>query len=295
MNCIRISTFAWFLCIIIGRPLVLGNRVSGDPPPPAALPGVIEKLPQALRHNETLQTDLAAFFEAYGNSLQGVEYNAQNQVYLIMRNGQKLLYDDGRSKDFPERLNNPDLKDMLSQIYQPGKLRTETTPDFDPGRIRVQAFFNGLYGATAQQVKDNLVAVKFVGSKVPFNAQNGAAAALAKVGEQLTQTLKKNPELKVFLVTLGGTFNRRPIAGTDRLSPHSWGIAIDLNPAKGRYWRWGKSMRGQELLKMQTDFPWSIIAAFEEHGFIWGGKWFHYDTMHFEYRPELLAKARLTG
>jgi hypothetical protein len=28
--------------------------------------------------------------------------------------------------------------------------------------------------------------------------------------------------------------------------------------------------------------------VFEKHGFIWGGKWYHYDTMHFEYRPELL-------
>ena len=24
------------------------------------------------------------------------------------------------------------------------------------------------------------------------------------------------------------------------------------------------------------------------HGFIWGGKWYHYDTMHFEFRPELV-------
>ncbi|MDP3291618.1 MAG: M15 family metallopeptidase, partial [Sulfuricurvum sp.] len=27
------------------------------------------------------------------------------------------------------------------------------------------------------------------------------------------------------------------------------------------------------------------------HGFIWGGRWYHYDTMHFEYRPELLASS----
>ncbi|MDD5211432.1 MAG: M15 family metallopeptidase, partial [Sulfuricurvum sp.] len=26
-----------------------------------------------------------------------------------------------------------------------------------------------------------------------------------------------------------------------------------------------------------------------KYGFIWGGRWYHYDTMHFEYRPELLA------
>jgi D-alanyl-D-alanine carboxypeptidase-like protein len=33
--------------------------------------------------------------------------------------------------------------------------------------------------------------------------------------------------------------------------------------------------------------PRDIVDIFERHGFIWGGKW--YDTMHFEYRPELLS------
>ena len=32
-----------------------------------------------------------------------------------------------------------------------------------------------------------------------------------------------------------------------------------------------------------------IVEIFERHGFIWGGKWSYYDTMHFEYRPELLS------
>jgi peptidoglycan LD-endopeptidase CwlK len=31
------------------------------------------------------------------------------------------------------------------------------------------------------------------------------------------------------------------------------------------------------------------VRVFEKHGFIWGGRWYHYDTMHFEYRPELIA------
>ena len=48
-----------------------------------------------------------------------------------------------------------------------------------------------------------------------------------------------------------------------------------------------------ELLALQTAYPREIVAAFEAQGFIWGGKWYHYDIMHFEYRPELLAKARL--
>jgi hypothetical protein len=37
--------------------------------------------------------------------------------------------------------------------------------------------------------------------------------------------------------------------------------------------------------------PFEIVLIFERHGFIWGGKWYHYDTMHFEYRPELAPAA----
>jgi peptidoglycan LD-endopeptidase CwlK len=40
----------------------------------------------------------------------------------------------------------------------------------------------------------------------------------------------------------------------------------------------------------QNKIPIEIVKIFEANGFIWGGKWWHYDTMHFEYRPELLGK-----
>ena len=38
-----------------------------------------------------------------------------------------------------------------------------------------------------------------------------------------------------------------------------------------------------------------IRAACERHGFVWGGKWLHFDTMHFEFRPELLHPACRAG
>ena len=44
---------------------------------------------------------------------------------------------------------------------------------------------------------------------------------------------------------------------------------------------------------MQQSYPAAIVAAFEAEGFIWGGKWHEYDLMHFEYRPELICKARI--
>lgn len=34
--------------------------------------------------------------------------------------------------------------------------------------------------------------------------------------------------------------------------------------------------------------PEEVVNVFENHGFIWGGKWRNYDTIHFEYRPELI-------
>jgi hypothetical protein len=34
------------------------------------------------------------------------------------------------------------------------------------------------------------------------------------------------------------------------------------------------------------------VAVFEREGFIWGGKWYHFDPIHFEYRPELTGGGR---
>jgi hypothetical protein len=62
---------------------------------------------------------------------------------------------------------------------------------------------------------------------------------------------------------------------------HSWGAAIDINAAHAEYWLWPRASSANAL-------PPEIIDIFERHGFIWGGKWSHYDTMHFEYRPELV-------
>jgi hypothetical protein len=32
----------------------------------------------------------------------------------------------------------------------------------------------------------------------------------------------------------------------------------------------------------RSRLPFDIVQIFEKHGFIWGGKWEHFDTMHFE-------------
>ena len=74
-------------------------------------------------------------------------------------------------------------------------------------------------------------------------------------------------------------------------SAHGFGIAIDIAAAHSHYWlRTKPGAVAISLIKMR--FPGEIVCIFEAHGFIWGGKWYHYDTMHFEYRHELVGAAK---
>lgn len=65
----------------------------------------------------------------------------------------------------------------------------------------------------------------------------------------------------------GGCFNHRASRGSERLSVHSWGMAIDIIPSKGKY--------GSPCL-----IPYHYIQAFKDRGFIWGGDWETPDGMH---------------
>ena len=88
-----------------------------------------------------------------------------------------------------------------------------------------------------------------------------------------------------------GTYNCRVVAGTNRISAHGSGIAIDISVAHSDYWFWPtRGAAGRYPYKNRV--PWEIVEVFEKHGFIWGGKWYHYDTMHFEYRPEIIAASK---
>lgn len=230
----------------------------------------------------------AALAGSYGDSFEGLVEDAGRLVLRFA--GKEFVFDDGRKKSFNELLEQPDIEDMFFQSY-PLANPTGTLPqNFDPGRIRVEGFFKALYGGSAKEVARNCVTVDFCGHKVPFNSRHGAAQALAAVGRDLDRLFEARPELKIYVKELGGTFAWRLIAGTTRLSNHSFGNAIDLNVARSHYWRWDAPARLAAFSR--KIWPAEIIGAFEKHGFIWGGKWWHYDTMHFEFRPDLIAYSR---
>jgi hypothetical protein len=194
--------------------------------------------------------------------------------------GTSLIYDDFKQKD-EECSTGADIEDMNALDY--AAFSPLSTALSDAGRCRNYEFLGKIYGSSESAVKANLVDVvwlkDFLNLPLKFNSKNGAAAALQDVSNELNEMVKSDPNLLEYLKDPGGTFKWRVIAGTNRLSSHSYGIAVDINVKKSHYWQWSKGY--------QNLIPEKIVRVFEKHKFIWGGRWKHFDTMHFEYRPEM--------
>jgi hypothetical protein len=122
------------------------------------------------------------------------------------------------------------------------------------------------------------------GRRINVTRVNGITRRLQAVSSEIDALPDR---IKRAAYPIGGTYVCRAAADTGKPSVHSYGAAIDLNTRYGDYWYWH---RKQHPLRYRNRMPQRIVDIFERHGFIWGGKWYHYDTMHFEYRPELLGQ-----
>lgn len=188
---------------------------------------------------------------------------------------------NGARDDQPAR----NIADMFAEPYPAGS-SSPPAPGADPGRQRFEPFFDHVYGDCRRgEVARHLRAVAWMPGatrqKVLMTTVNGVADRLEAVVRDLAAL---PPALTRQLVPSAGTYNCRAIAGTGQRSMHGYGVAIDIAAASSDYWRWA----GGEGARWRNRIDPRIVAAFEKHGFIWGGRWSHFDTMHFEYRPELM-------
>jgi D-alanyl-D-alanine carboxypeptidase len=212
---------------------------------------------------------------------------------VIWKDGTRMPISNGRTgKTFDELLNSPDIKDQFAFPYPLGPDIKAPGLNEDPGRIRYEPFFLKMYGDCRKgEVAKRLKPVSWMpdrhGGSVKVTAVNGVNDRLAEV----VKDLEKLPaETTKYLVPSAGTYNCRPIANTRRLSVHAFGAALDINTQFSDYWEWSKRKDGS--ITWKNRIPGTIGEIFERHGFIWGAKWYHFDTMHFEYRPELIALAK---
>ncbi|MDP3546927.1 MAG: M15 family metallopeptidase [Phreatobacter sp.] len=230
------------------------------------------------------ETNLARLVTAYPDHLSGID-----GADLVWRDGARMPTGaDLPARPFETMLRDATLADQLRQPYAPGRPSGPPARDHSPGRLRNTAFFVKMYGdcrrgGAAGRQRSVTWMPQTKPQRVPMTTVNDVATRL----ERVIDGLEGLPDrLKAYLVPSAGTFNCRTVADTGLLSMHAYAAAIDIAVARSDYWSWARA-RGE--IPYRNRIPYEIAEVFETERFIWGGKWYHYDTMHFEYRPELIG------
>jgi hypothetical protein len=213
---------------------------------------------------------------------------------LIWKDGTRMPLGDAHSgAPLAQLLDHASIRDQFAIPYKLASTPVKAPErDEDSGRIRNDAFFLKMYGDCRKgEVTARMRQVAWLprhgGGTVRATTVNGVAEQLERVSRELDAL----PDAMIrYLIPSSGTYNCRPVAETNRLSVHAFGAAIDINTRFSDYWLWARRPDGSVVWRNQI--PTVIVEIFERHGFIWGGRWYHFDTMHFEYRPELIALAK---
>lgn len=247
----------------------------------------------------TLRQDVRAraFERAYEELIDSIVYRNDDLVFYL--GGTPIHFQHGRMLA-ESRLHRRDRCDSIFYAY-PLDMPTEPEPLPD-GPVRfctdVQEV---MWGRTENQIRRNARSATFVDRKVFVN--HVVADALADVEAEVLAAARTDAEVAAWIdeVDVAYSFIDRGIAGTATRSQHSWGLAVDFvpNSYEGRqvYWRWTRAWNRNGWHEVPMEERWSppaaVVQIFEQHGFLWGGKWAHYDNIHFEYRPEILEYSRL--
>jgi len=180
--------------------------------------------------------------------------------------------------------------DEIAELRSRIEHREKKPPARHPG------FYNYIWRARDHKSAERRTqGFMFLGKPVRVNV--ALVPVLRAINAEIAARSRTDGELKRFVASIRelSGFYWRNIANTGSLSYHSYGAAVDVmarNPKrKETYWLWAKARDPDWFtrpLSARLQPPASFVAVFEKYGFVWGGKWFYYDTVHFEYRPEIL-------
>lgn len=236
--------------------------------------------------------DLLVLMLSYPDEIKSISKNSEGLIFLHMNNNKSILYDDKQVKNYNQKIFKADIQDTLEDIYPLEDINEVREENRDPGRFRAYDFLNSVYGSSEGEVRKNLSNCSTMYGNLQFNKKNSAADMLTKSLNEAHELAKANPKIGGFVYPTCGTFNYRVVQDTGLLSPHSFAIAIDLNKNDNDYWKWVTKDKGSKRI---AEYPKELVKTFENNGFVWGGKWAHFDILHFEYRPEIILKAKYFG
>lgn len=274
-----------------------GGAASGPSAPSPGVEPVLEG--EAVSTTSPLASDprVVAFVRAYRELIDSVTYGDDDVVFAL--GNRPIHFRDGRMLAG----DRPDRDAECDPIFYRYSLSPLTGPFSEPQEMSTYCtdLLESLWGSTEAEIRRHGRSVRFLDHRMFVNEL--LAAPLGAVEEDLLRIADDDSEVSHWIDGLDVTysFSFREIAGSGTRSQHAWGLAVDFVPRSyhGRavYWRWSQVLSGEGWYRIPVEDRWSppqpVIEAFERHGFIWGGKWPHFDAIHFEYRPEIILYSHL--
>ena len=154
-------------------------------------------------------------------------------------------------------------------------------------------FFDTLYRARSREESYRRVkTMRFLGRQVTVH--HIILEELALVEERILYAARTDSSVRAWIDDIDRMYgwHWRNIGGTQSRSFHSYGAAVDIIPrtlgGRAVYWRWAGPNWWTIPHERRHHPPAAVVEAFEAHGFVWGGKWTLFDTIHFEFRPEVI-------
>ena len=270
-----------------------------------AEPAALYETPQTMSRAEVV---FRAFAEAYPDRIGKLEY--LDGDWTIEVYGERFYYAEGRFlpasiRDKAGEYNphpfygyfkelppwTPLTKDESAMMKEQEARRSQRPPRRSPH------FYDTLWRAhNREEAWEHIKQIRFLGH--PILVHYSILTQISLVEEKILRLAKTDAEVRQWINNLKNleSWNWRNIAASQSRSYHAYGAAIDLLPKSlgglETYWLWTANSNPEWWnvpYNRRFHPPAEVISAFEDLGFIWGGKWRYYDTMHFEYRPEILV------
>jgi hypothetical protein len=275
-------------------------------------PGFQAELAVALRPAEDFQPSRAeritrALVQAYPGRITQVEF--RNGDWAVLLRGTWFYYAGGRMMpgQFLYRMDNyrplafydsyprympawtPPTPEQADRFRGASASRAALLP-------RAPYFFDTLYQARSREESSRRVTpINFLGRRVTVH--NDIIQELGLVEARIMAAARTDAQVQTWVNEIDRMYgwNWRNVGGTQSRSFHAYGVAVDIIPRNlgGRaiYWRWAGPNWWNIPHERRHHPPDAVVQAFESYGFVWGGKWSFFDTIHFEFRPEVMILA----
>jgi hypothetical protein len=257
------------------------------------------------------ETVVRAFARAYPDRIEEVAYRNGDWALRIgaewfYHAGGKMLREDllGDADSYagysfyPYRPELPELRQYSEEEI--AELEARVDEQGTSGIGRHMGLLDAIWEVYDYESSDASVKTLYLFRR-QVNVHRRILEDLAEIEARVYELAREDEQLRRYLLGIGNItgHNWRQILGTSSRSLHAYGIAVDILPGRYTsaqvYWRWARQA-GLPWYSLPYDQrmmpPESFIREFERGGFVWGGKWRRFDTIHFEYRPEIFELNR---